>query len=76
MTEQEIKIEQLENEVEILKKRVDFFYNEIKPIIRRENCHLKHCVLDDNGQAVACYSKYPCISCEYYKEYYKESEQK
>lgn len=76
MTEQEVKIEKLEKEVEILKKRVDFFYNEIRPMIRRENCHLKHCVLDDNGQAVACYSKYQCTSCEYYNEYYKESEKK
>lgn len=68
MTEQEARIEQLEKEVEILKKRVDFFYNEIRPTLRRENCQFKHFVVDDDGQSVACYSKYPCTSCEYYKE--------
>ena len=35
MTEQEIRIEQLEKEVEILKKRVDYFYEEIRPSIKR-----------------------------------------
>lgn len=68
MTEKEMKIKKLEKEVEILKKRVDFFYNEIRPMIRLENCQHKHFLLDDNGQAVACYSKYQCTSCEYYKE--------
>ena len=68
MTEQEARIEQLEKEVEILKKRVDFFYNEIRPTLRQESCQLKHYVVDDYGQPVACYSKYPCTSCEYYKE--------
>ena len=33
MTEQDIKIERLEKEVEILKKRVDYFYEEIRPYI-------------------------------------------
>ena len=35
MTEQEIRIEQLEKEVEILKKRVDYFYEKIRPSIKR-----------------------------------------
>ncbi len=35
MTEQEIKIEKLEKEIEILKKRVDYFYEEIRPFIRK-----------------------------------------
>lgn len=35
MTEQEIKIEQLEKDVEILKKRVDYFYEEIRPSIKK-----------------------------------------
>lgn len=68
MTEQEARIEQLEKEVEILKKRVDFFYNEIRPTLQRENCQLKHYVVDEDGQPVECYLKYPCTSCEYYKE--------
>lgn len=33
MTEQDIKIERLEKEIEILKKRVDYFYEEIRPYI-------------------------------------------
>lgn len=33
MTEQDIKIERLEKEIEILKKRVDYFYEEIIPYI-------------------------------------------
>ena len=33
MTEQDIKIERLEREVEILKKRIDYFYEEIRPYI-------------------------------------------
>ena len=33
MSEQEVRIEKLEKEIEILKKRVDYFYEEIRPYI-------------------------------------------
>ena len=68
MTEQEARIEQLEMEVEILKKRVDFFYNEIRPTLQRESCKHKYVEVDNNGQPVSCYLNHPCTSCEYYKE--------
>ena len=68
MTEQEARIEQLEKEVEILKKRVDFFYNEIRPTLQRERCKHKYVEVDNNGQSVSCYLNDPCTSCEYYKE--------
>ena len=68
MTEQEVRIEQLEKEVGILKKRVDFFYNEIRPNIKREMCQNKHYEADKNGMAIYCYLNHSCIDCLYYKE--------
>ena len=67
MTEEE-RIEQLEKEVEILKKRVDFFYNEIRPEIKREMCQNKHYEADKNGKAIYCSLNHSCRDCPSYKE--------
>lgn len=65
MTEQDTRIEQLEKEVEILKKRVDYFYEEIRPILMKDKCRHKYMVADKKGFAYACYEKQGCINCEY-----------
>lgn len=36
MTEQDARIEQLGKEVELLKKRVNYFYEEIRPYIEKK----------------------------------------
>ena len=41
MKEQEARIEQLEKEMEIVKKRVDYFYETIRPVLEKENAGLK-----------------------------------
>lgn len=65
MTEQEIRIEQLEKEVEILKKRVDYFYEEIRPVVIKNKCKHKYVVADENGYGHACYEKQDCVNCKY-----------
>ena len=67
MTDSE-KIEHLEKEVEVLKKRVNYFYNEIRPILQKVNCKSKHAEVDSNGRPIACYQNHPCMGCYYYKE--------
>ena len=67
MTAQEARIEHLEKEVEILKKRVDFFYNEIRPALQKNKCKYKHAVIDYNGAVKTCFDVYECQSCAYKK---------
>lgn len=65
MTEQNARIEQLEKEVELLKKRVDYFYEEIRPYIMTKKCKHKYFVLDEKWNSHACYEKKDCLVCEY-----------
>lgn len=65
MSEQEVRIEKLEKEIEILKKRVDYFYEEIRPYIVIDRCKYKHVVSDEKGLGHACYEKQSCLDCEY-----------
>lgn len=41
------RIVRLEKEIEILKKRVDYFYEEIIPYIVIDRCKYKHAVADE-----------------------------
>lgn len=65
MSEQEVRIEKLEKEIEILKKRVDYFYEEIRPDIVIARCKYKHVVADEKRNAHICYEKQDCFKCEY-----------
>ena len=47
MREQDVRIDKLEKEIEILKKRVDYFYEEIRPYIVIDRCKYKHVVSDE-----------------------------
>jgi hypothetical protein len=67
MTEQEVRIEQLEKEIRILKKRVDYFYEIIRPDIMRNECKHKYVVADEKGNGHVCYEKQDCIYCKYGK---------
>lgn len=67
MTEQEVRIERLEKEIEILKKRVDYFYEEIRPNIMRNKCKHKYVVADEKGNGHVCYEKQDCVNCKYVK---------
>ena len=46
-SEQDVRIDKLEKEIEILKKRVDYFYEEIRPYIVIDRCKYKHVVSDE-----------------------------
>ena len=59
------RIVRLEKEIEILKKRVDYFYEEIRPYIVIDRCKYKHVVSDEKGLGHACYEKQSCLDCEY-----------
>ena len=65
MSEQEVRIEKLEKEIEILKKRVDYFYEEIRPYIVIDRCKYKHVVSDEKSNGHICYEKQDCFNCEY-----------
>ena len=66
MSEQEVRIEKLEKEIEILKKRVDYFYEEIRPdIMKAYKCKHKYVVADEKGFAHACYEKQGCLGCKH-----------
>ena len=65
MSEQEVRIEKLEKEIEILKKRVDYFYEEIRPYIVIDICKYKHVVADEKSNSHICYEKQDCFNCEY-----------
>ena len=66
MTEQEVRIEKLEKEIEILKKRVNYIYEEIIPdIMKAHKCMHKYMIADEKGLAHACYENQGCLSCEY-----------
>lgn len=67
MNEQEVRIEQLEKEIEILKKRVDYFYEVIRPEIMRNKCKHKYVVADEKGYGHTCYEKQGCLSCKHNK---------
>ena len=67
MTEQEARIEQLEKEVEIIKKRLDYFFETIRPDIIRNNCRNKFVVADDNNHGRVCYELIDCLKCKYLK---------
>ena len=43
MTKDEVRIEQLEKEIRILKKRVDYFYEEIRPELKQQIEKMKCC---------------------------------
>lgn len=64
MTDQE-HFERLEKEIEVLKKRVDYFYNVIKPYLIRENCKRKHSVMTKRGDAEMCYIEQSCSDCPF-----------
>lgn len=66
MTDQE-RIEQLEKEVKILTKRVDFFYNEIRPALQKDKCKYRHAVVVKYGMAKSCFDVYNCQDCDYKK---------
>ena len=65
MSEQEVRIEKLEKEIEILKKRVDYFYEEIRPYIVINRCKYKHAVSDEKSNGHICYEMQDCFNCEY-----------
>ena len=67
MNEQEVRIEKLEKEIEILKKRVDYFYEEIRPEIIRNKCKHKYVVADEKGYGYICYEKQGCLGCKHNK---------
>jgi Fe-S cluster biogenesis protein NfuA len=64
MTDQE-HFERLEKEIEVLKKRVDYFYNEIKPYLMRDSCKHKHFVMTKSGGAEICYIGQSCSNCPF-----------
>lgn len=64
MTDQE-HFERLEKEIEVLKKRVDYFYNEIRPYLARESCKCKHSVMTKSGGAEMCYIEQSCSNCPF-----------
>lgn len=66
MTDSE-KIEHLEKEVEVLKKRVDYFYEKLRPLMLKENCNRKYKIADNAGP-INCYEKYDCKNCFYTRE--------
>ncbi len=57
--------ERLEKEIEVLKKRVDYFYNEIRPYLIRENCKRKYSVMTKSGGAEMCYIERSCSNCPF-----------
>ena len=59
------RIVRLEKEIEILKKRVDYFYEEIRPYIVIDRCKYKHVVADEKSNGHICYEKQDCFNCEY-----------
>lgn len=59
------RIVRLEKEIEILKKRVDYFYEEIRPYIVIDRCKYKHVVSDEKSNCHICYEKQDCFNCEY-----------
>lgn len=59
------RIVRLEKEIEILKKRVDYFYEEIRPYIVIDRCKYKHVVADEKSNGHICYEKQDCFKCEY-----------
>ena len=64
MTAQE-HFERLEKEIEVLNKRVDYFYNVIKPYLIRENCKRKYSVMTNRGNVELCYIERSCSDCPF-----------
>ena len=75
MSEQDVRIDKLEKEIEILKKRVDYFYEEIRPYIVIDRCKYKHVVSDEKRNGHICYEKQDCFNCEYLHKKQKEGKQ-
>lgn len=64
-SKEQMEIEFLKKEVEVLKKRVDYFYNEIRPYIQIANCKRKYAEVNNNGNVVNCYKNHPRSCCCY-----------